>query len=151
MNAARATATMPIVIGDQNPSSAFGFWVGLYVGKFHGISVGEGEAVGDGFEVGDGIGVGVDGGKVGTLGYPCAFTTGAIAITEANMLRTNSARLTLTKISFKSTGDFFNIHLSRYTNVSFTDLTLCQEEYVTIPKVRYPNFLIPHANRLEIS
>jgi hypothetical protein len=134
VNATNATTTMPIVRGDQNPPSTFGLWVGLYEGKFHGISVGEGEAVGDGFEVGEGIGVGVDGGKVGILGYPCAFTTGAIATTEANMLRTNITRLTLTKTSFKSTGDFFNIHLSRYINGSLADLTLCQKEHTSFLK-----------------
>jgi hypothetical protein len=67
-NATRATTTMPIVRGDQNPPLTVGVWVGLFEGKFQGISVGEGEAVGDGFGVedGEGIGVGVDGGKVGT-------------------------------------------------------------------------------------
>jgi hypothetical protein len=52
--------------------------------------------------------------------------TGAIATAEANMLRTNSARVTFTRTSFKPKGDFLNIGLSRHTNGSFTDLTLCQ-------------------------
>jgi hypothetical protein len=66
VNATKATTTIPIVRGDQNPPLTVGFWVGLYEGKFHGISVGEGETTGDGLGVGEGMGVGVDGGKVGT-------------------------------------------------------------------------------------
>lgn len=38
-----ATATMPIVRGDQNPPSAVGLLVGLVEVKFQGNSVGEGE------------------------------------------------------------------------------------------------------------
>ena len=76
------------------------------MGNIHGISEGEGEGAKDG--LGEGEGVGVAGGKVGTLGYPCALATGAIATAEVKMLRTNSAIVTLAKSSFKPTGDFSN-------------------------------------------
>jgi hypothetical protein len=102
--------------------------VGIIEVKFHGNSVGEGEgeAGADCVGEGEGVGVAVDGGKVGTLGNPCAFATGAIATAEVNMLRNNSARATLAKFFFKSTGDFSNIDGSCHTNGSLADLTLCQ-------------------------
>lgn len=113
MNAANATTINPIVRGDQNPPpETVWLLVGLFEGKFHWISVGEGVTLGVGLGVTVGIGVGVDGGKVGTLGYPCAFTTGAIATIEVNILKTNNARVTIAKFFFKPTRDFSNIDLS---------------------------------------
>lgn len=107
---------MPIVRGDKNPLlSTVGFLVGLFEGKFHGNSVGDerGGAVEDDIGAAEGVGVSVDGAKVGTCGYDCAFATGAIATTEVNMPRTNNARVTLAKFSFKPKGDFSNIDLAR--------------------------------------
>jgi hypothetical protein len=56
----------------------------------------------------------------------CAFATGVIAAAEVNMLRTSSAIVTLANPSFKPTGDFPKISLSRYTNGSLADLKLCK-------------------------
>jgi len=87
----------------------------------------EGEGVGEEDGLGEGEGVGVVGGRVGGRGGPsCAFANGAIATIETNMLRINSARITLAKFSFKPTGDFSNMRLSQHTNDSLVDLTLCQ-------------------------
>jgi hypothetical protein len=123
-NATNATITIPIVSGDQNPLSTVGLLVGLYEGKFHGISVGEGAGEADG--LGEGEGVVVAGGKVGILGNPCAFVTGAVATAEVNMVRTNSASISLAKSFFKPIEDFSNINLPN-NNGSLADLTLCQE------------------------
>ncbi len=61
------------------------------------------------------MGVGVDGAKVGTWGKPCAFATGTKATAEVNMLRTNSARIILTKSFFKHIRDISNLDpLSHY-------------------------------------
>jgi hypothetical protein len=122
---------MPIVRGDQNPPATVVLLVGIIEVKFHGNSVGEGEgegeAGGDRVGVGEGVGVAVTGGKVGTLGKPCAFTTGTIATVEVIMLRTNNARVIFAKFFFKSNGDFFNIDLSCHTIGFLADLTLCQK------------------------
>jgi hypothetical protein len=56
----------------------------------------------------------------------CAFATGVITAAEVNMLRTSSASVTLANPSFKPTGDFPKINLSRHTSGSFADLKLCK-------------------------
>lgn len=84
---------------------------------------------------GEGVGVGVDGGKVGILGKPWAFVSGAIAITEVNILKTNNARVALAKFFFKSKGDIFNTDLSCHTIGFLADLTLCQKKHLAGLKV----------------